>query len=496
MCSQPALSQKETAPQVFRYHIPNEPHSLDPSKLTSTDASYFFNNVMRGLYSYSNREGLKPEGAKACRFETPTRLACELSNDFLWSDGSRVEAQDYIRSFRRLVSSKSKNPSVELLKNVRNAIKVNAGEVPAEQLGISAPTREKIVIEFDLPDPDFLYKLTASVLVPVRTETFPEKPSLQGALFNGPYVVKEWVSGRRLRLEPNPFYKRGHAKRPPVEVLFIDDDQTALTLYDQKTLSFLRRLPLPFVAQFKDRNDFHLALMARFDYIGFGDELKSEADLRHALSYSADFRELQKLLDALAGGIPGCPGLKSSHLDKKRCVEFDLKKAKTHFAKVSPEARTKRYKFYFSKLGGDNVKLAAEWFQAQWKKNLGLTIDLEQTEQSVYLQTLRSAPPAIFRKGVGLERPTCLAAVETFGKGGSENFIKLADPEFERLISTLAQKPRDKKICGDSIQWLLDRAMLIPLGEVAFALLANPRWKGWELNEMNQLDLANLQFRP
>ena len=36
---------------VFRYHVPLEPSSLDPARLTSTDASYFFNNIMRGLYS-------------------------------------------------------------------------------------------------------------------------------------------------------------------------------------------------------------------------------------------------------------------------------------------------------------------------------------------------------------------------------------------------------------------------------------------------------------
>ncbi len=65
------------------------------------------------------------------------------------------------------------------------------------------------------------------------------------------------------------------------------------------------------------------------------------------------------------------------------------------------------------------------------KKNLGWTVELRGQEQAVYLARLRDKPPDVFRKGVSLDRPTCLAALEVFLKGNPENYIALDDPKYE-----------------------------------------------------------------
>jgi len=495
-------------PGVFRYHLVNEPHSLDPTRLTSTDSSYFFNNIMRGLYSYSNDRGLEAEGAESCKFVSALKLDCRLSKTY-WSDGSEVVAEDYVRTFRRLLSSGGKNPSVELLKNLKNALAVHQGKRPAAALGVQAVGKKRLIFEFEKPDPDFLYKLTTSILVPAKTDRFPERGKLEGLYFNGPYRITKWTPGSRIRLEPNPYYKRGNPNRPPVEILVnLDDEQTALNLYEQKTLTFLRRLPTTYIKRYKNRPDFHQIPMARFDYVGFGAELKDYPKLRSALAHGADYRELQIIYDAL--GIPGCPSLPEELAAPMPCIRFDLKRAKQDLADVPREVRRKRFKFYFSKLGSDDIKKGMEWFQAQWKKNLGIQVDLHQTEQGVFLAQLRKEPPAIFRKGVGLERPTCLAALETFATGGAENFLRLSDPKYESFIEKLTSISRPalvgrslnsptsemKRICGEALRYLLDRYLLIPLGRMHFTVLADPRFQGWSLNEMNQLDLANLRYNP
>jgi oligopeptide transport system substrate-binding protein len=509
----PALSQAETRPrEIFRFHVPTEPVSLDPARLTSIDSSYFYINVMRGLFRFSNEGGLVPEGAKSCQFESKLRFSCRLAKDAFWNDGRRVEAEDYVRSFRRLVSSQSKNPSLELLKNLKNAMDIHAGKISAEKLGVRAASKDRLVFEFQKPDPDFPFKLTASILVPIRAGEFPERKDSAKVLVNGPYQIRSWSPGRRILLSPNPHYKndkKSASGRPDVEILVIDDEQTALHLYESKQLSLLRRLPTTHISRYRDRPDFLQIPMTRFDYIGFGEELRNQPELRAALSHAADFRELQKIYDAL--GIPGCPSIPEDFLDHPRCVQFDPEKAKAHLSRVPEEIRKKRLKLMFSKLGGEDIKKGAEWFQGQWKKHLGLTVDLQQTEQGVFLHTLRTEPPAIFRKGVSLERPTCLAALETFAKGGSENFLRLDDPGYARLIERVEKlsqsemksigqvrkKPSREwqKLCGEGIQYLLDRYLLIPLGRIHFTILADPKFQGWSINEMNQLDLSQLKVQ-
>jgi oligopeptide transport system substrate-binding protein len=137
-----------------------------------------------------------------------------------------------------------------------------------------------------------------------------------------------------------------------------------------------------------------------------------------------------------------------------------------------------------------------EWAQAQWKKNLGFTVELKPTEQTVYLATLRENPPAIFRKGVGLDRSTCRAAVEIFSQGDPENFIRLADSKYEGLLKKLsaANSPAQaKQACSNAIRYLIDQAEIIPLGRIHFAMLAKESFNGWRVTPLNQLDLSRLR---
>jgi len=477
--------------------IAAEPSSLDPARLSAGDVSYFYRNLMRGLYGYANDKGLVPEGAESCDFESKLKLVCRL-RPVLWSDGSRVEAADYVRAFRRL--AKAATATVDLLRNLKNALAVYAGTAAAEKLGVRAEGSQRLIFEFERADTDFLFKLSSSLLVPVKTENFPGLGEAKGLVFNGPYQVLSWTRGRRMNLVPNPRFQSGHPGRPPIEILFIEEDQTALDLYERKSLSFLRRLPTTSIPKYRSRPDFVQVPLMRFDYLGFGPELRDQPDLRAALSMAADFREMGKMLDAL--GIPGCPSLPEALLDKPHCVSFNLAKAKEHLRKVPPEARKKRLKLFFAKIGGDDLQKPMEWFQGQWKRNLDLRIDLEPLEPKVLLERLRSEPPALFRKGVPLERPTCLAALETFAPESSENFLRLKDPAFEKVLARLAEEAslarpsaRAKKLCGEGVRFLLDRRLLIPLGRIHFTFLVDPRWQGWTLSEMNQLDLSMLRLK-
>lgn len=460
--------------------------------MNSNDAAYLMNNVFRGLYSYNNDEGLVEEGAKSCK-PTKLKLECELA-DRAWSDGSKIVADDYVRAFRRLVGSSGKNVAIELLKNLKNTKKVHGGKLPADQLGIRAPDAKHLVFEFENPDPEFAYKLTSSALVPVKSDVFPSREKSNEAIVNGPYRVVAWTPGRRVRLEPNLQYPN-KMQRPPVEVLFVDDDETAYNLYEQGELTFLRRLPTTLIPTARKRADFIQIPIARFDYLGFSPAL--DANLREALAYSLDFNELARIYDAL--GTPGCPSLPRDFMDDEPCIKIDLAKAKEAWAKVPSSLQKKRYSLAFSKLGGDDVKKGAEWEQAQWKKNLGLETEIQSFEQGVYLAALRSGKtPDIFRKGIGLERPTCLAALETFAKGGSENFVGYQSDAYEKIVAQLTaamNKHQKRRLCSLGVKLLEASNRILPLGRIHFTLLARPEFKGWNLNEMNQLDLTRLHVQ-
>ncbi|HWU44413.1 MAG TPA: hypothetical protein VN132_13275, partial [Bdellovibrio sp.] len=167
--------------------------------------------------------------------------------------------------------------------------------------------------------------------------------------------------------------------------------------------------------------------------------------------------------------------------------------------KVPATKSTTTYNFMFSTLGGEDHKRAAEWMQDQWSKNAHLKTNLIAKENKVFLSELQKNPPPLFRKGVALDRPTCLAALENFGPPNPENYVALKSVEFEKILDQLSKaskKHEQKNLCLAGVQFLMNHHLLIPMGAMHFAILASEEFSGWKLNQMNQLDLSQLHAGP
>lgn len=474
-------SLAKSSDPVFRLHLSNEPSSLDPNKQRSSSSSYALSNLYRNLYSFDDEKGLQTDLASSCKRDKKQNLTCELKKDFKWSDGSPLMAADFVRTYRKIIQPSTQAPRADFLFNLKNAEKIYKGEADTTTLGVHATQPHILFFEFEKPDPDFEYKLASFLIAPTK-ETLDA--------YTGPYLLKEWKRGQKLILGPNPHYQ-GHDKRPTVEFLFIEEDSVALQLYEKNELHFLRRLPTLFIPRFNQRADFFFHPVLRFDYLGFGPELSSRADVRAALTYSLNYPELQKIF--ISKGLPGCAGLPDSWFpDKAPCFEFKLDK-------VQVKQKTPPLDFLFSSLGGEDHRRATEWMQNQWQKHAQIKTRPQSRENKIFLQTLRDKPPALFRKGVSPDRPTCLATLETFAENNPENYIRLRSPEFSKILQQLAKETsqsEQRKLCKKGVEYLMDKHLLIPLGPIHFAMLAKKEFQGWKLNQMNQLDLSGLHFKP
>ncbi|MFS4459901.1 peptide ABC transporter substrate-binding protein [Bdellovibrio sp. HCB2-146] len=477
-----SLSLFAQSPATFRLHLSQEPINLDPNKQNSSSASYLLGNLYRNLLRYDNDAGLVPELAEKCQREKTGDLTCTLKKNLKWSDGSPLTSADFLRTYKKILKPENKAPRADLLFPIKNAQAIYEGKLSDDKLGITTPTPLTLKFSFESSTPEFEYHLSSLVLSPT-------KENLQ--VYNGPYVLKDWSRGKKIILENNKFYVTDGLNRPLVEFLFIEEDSVALQLYEKQNLDFLRRLPTLYIPKFKSRPDFVWSPMIRFDYFGFGPELKDREDVRKALTYSLNYPEWQKLFSS--EGRPGCAGLPDKWFPKAApCFDFDLKK-------IPAITSDKTWTVMFSSLGGDDHKRATEWMQSQWMQNARIKTHIVLKENKIYLQELRKNPPAIFRKGVTPDRPTCLAALETFSSQNPENYIQLKSPEFEKILLKLSSSAKiqdKKKFCLEGVQYLMNRHLLIPTGAIHFSILANEKFIGWKLNEMNELDLSGLRSKP
>lgn len=488
------LWAQPSPPAIFRLHLANEPSSLDPHQQKTSSSSYLLQNMYRNLFIYNDEKGLIPELGESCQRENPLVLICKLKKDQVWSDGSPITSADFIKAYQRILNPKEAFPRADLLFKIKNAPAIYKGQKKIETLGITAPNSYTLRYEFEEKDPDFEYNLASFALAPVKNFLKPGQ-KISELIINGPYKPVEWTPGQKIQMVPNALYKVIKLeKRPNVEFLFINEDSVALQLYEKNELSLLRRLPTLYIPKFKKRPDFHWIPMIRFDYIGFGPALKELPQVRESMTQALNYPELQKIFSS--EGVPGCPAIPRAWINEDLCYKFDAKKAR---ATLEDNKRVPSgMKLMYSALGGEDHRRATEWMQSQWQKNLGIKIQVLLRDNKVFLSDLQQNTPALFRKGVAPDRPTCLATMETFADWNPENYIQLKDSAYQDILKKLAEakNPKDQKeYCTQAVRFIMDRHLLIPLGEMHFAILAKPHFTGWTLNAMNQLDLSRLEMK-
>ena len=485
------------ADESFKFHLNSEPKSLDPAEVSFGDGvGYFYQNIYHGLYIYK-KNGLVAVGAKSCRFQK-LLLTCELNPNFKWSDGKVVQASEYVQAFRHLLGFKSKSTALRILKNLKNASEIFSGALSENSLGVAALNSHQLQFKFQSEDPEFLYKLASPLVAPIRSDSFPKLENAKDLFVTGPYKIENWQRHKRVFLTENPYYYLGSTHKPKLEIIFVDDDQTALNLYETKQINFLKTLPADLTAQFKDRADFIQVPMVRFDYIGFSPELQKYPELRKALSLSLNFIELKKMFSSV--GMPGCSGLPEDYSGKPVCVSYNLDEAKKNFARLPANIRERHFKIAFSAYHSDDVSRGMQWVAEQWKNHLGMHIEIEKLESGIFSERLKSAIPDFFRKSAIIDRPTCLSAIENFAENGSESFLKLEVPEIDKIITKIKSlKPsalREKQsLCREALTELVGSNRLIGLGKIHFTMLVSTKFTGWEISDLNGLDLSQLHFQ-
>lgn len=491
-----SASQKDQAP-VFSYTLFSEPHSLDPQKTNMSTGGYFFSNIFRGLMKIDGKDQLKPEMAESCKRIRSQRIVCELRTNMKWSDGSALKAQDFVSAFQALIDPNNRYPEAEILLSVKNARAIHKGEKPPESLGVKALNDKRLQIDLSEDDEDFEWKLAHPALSP-RPTKIPDRDKASELIVNGPYKISEWKVGHKISLTPNLNYTFARNDRPDLAVFFVLDDALALRMFRGGQLSFNRRVLQENVKEVQDHPGFLRVPLSRFDYIGFGPGLKDYPAMRKALLKGAEYDYFAQLFDSKT--TAGCPAFDQKFFSPYFCLKFDLKGAKELIKTLPEDVKAKSYVFGFSQLGGFHIEKGVQWFQNQWQKNLGLKIELKSSEQGTYLRQLKQNPPDLFRKGVTLDRPTCLAGLELFKSTHPENYMKFKSTEYDRIIHQLNTKQSEKKkreLCSKAYKILVDEAVILPLGEMYFNVLSDPKFRGWTINSLNILDLTNLHYvRP
>lgn len=307
-CSTPKASVEDTgkksdsaaAGNILRYPVVAEPPTLDPQLANSIPSAtvcyHLFDNLMR-----NDSGDVKPAAAESYEMSDDGLTYTFKLRESYWSDGEKVKAQDFVYGIQRLEDPATASEYAFAGMIIKNASKVNTGELPVEELGVSAPDDSTVVITLERPASYFLAMLSGASFAPTRQDLvekygkdFAAEP--ENNVYNGPFKVSKWAHGDRITLAKNDkYWDADSVKLDGAEVITVQEKATSVAMFDSGDLD-IAEVPSTLSANYKDKTISYYD--GSNDYIMMnqseGSPLASK-NLRLAINYALDRENYVKL---------------------------------------------------------------------------------------------------------------------------------------------------------------------------------------------------------
>lgn len=388
--------------KILNRAIP-EPDTLDPHKMKLLAELVVLRDLFEGL-TKSDAEG-KIVGGIASHWdvsEDGTVYTFHLHEDLKWSDGHPLTAHDVVAGYRRLFDPATAAQAAAFLYTIRNGQEVNAGERPVEELGVSAPDDNTVIIHLKGPNPAFPGLIISGYTAPFPQHAFSEhgkdwaKP--QNLISNGAYFLEEWVPHTKVRLAKNKHYREADEIKLE-NVLFhpITDAGTSVKQFRAGELDIVTGVPINQMEQLKEKyaDALHISPDMATLYLvpNLTSEKLSDGRVRRALSLAVDRRIIaDKVNRGMA--IPAwsfTPPNVSNYdapLDplRERPMEARLAEARTLLAEAGYDD-TNPLRLNLRTTESKDAKNNAIAIRAMWQK-VGIKADIHTTEVKTHYADL------------------------------------------------------------------------------------------------------------
>lgn len=462
-----------------------EPASLDPQLVTGVTEMRLMLALFEGLVRY-DPETLAPRPAIAERWDVSPdglRWTFHLRSDARWSDGRAITADDFLFSYRRLLSPKLASPCASLFFSpVKNASAFARGELADfSRVGFSAPDAATLVVELSRPCPYFLSLVChpSWSVVPahaiLKFGKIDERSTLwtrpENFVGSGPFRLKTWRVAYRIEVEKNPFYH--DAKNVWLNAIRFDalEDQFAEErAFRDGQYHVTNTVPPVRVAVLRERGDAALRLdpylSTAFIRVNCTRAPLDDVRVRRALSLALD-REILAERVMRAGEtpafslVPAMPGFPVVAEEKRRTRAEEIAEARELLAEAGfPDGKNfPEISYLFNT--SDGAQFFAQAIQEMWRKNLGIRVALKNQEYKVYRVSMERGDYDLARSAWSADFADPTTFLDLFAGASHMNWTGWRDARYDRLLAeaSLERSPEKRaeklraaeKILGDAV---------------------------------------------
>ncbi|WP_232842755.1 MULTISPECIES: peptide ABC transporter substrate-binding protein [Lactobacillaceae] len=481
--------------------------TLDTDKLTQFGR---LNNTIEGLYQANGDRNPELALAKSVKVNAArTTYTFTLWKDSYWSNGDVITAPDFVFSWRRALAPTTKAPEADLFDGFQNARKILDGKLPANQLGVSAPSRFKLVVHLEHPMAELPQKLAYPLFGPQNRRIakkygrlYATKPRYQ--VYAGPFMVDPRNSTPdRWHMVPNPHYwDRKHVYLSRINVETYRSIDAAWDAYDHGDLDEIRLLGKADTKYFEKKADYTArpySKMVLLNYRQTGsssaiNRLLRQKIARLAISHAINRKALVKqaygdtslaaqgvVPAGLSRGLKGTADFAAAQ-PEQAALAYHPKLARQEWQTAQQRADLTHVTLTLSYLDGTNSGSAARTLRRQLQDKLpGLTVVLKKREQTIN----KLAAPVNSDLTLTTQRAQYadpLAMLSLFTSSNTANIGHWSNQAYDKLIDEASNAPsfnsrRWKNLLAAEGMLMRDQGVT-PLVQPASTYLVNSKLNG------------------
>ena len=472
------------AENVLKYVSGSEPESLDPHIPTGQPEARVLMSIYDGLVEYHPKT-MDPIPSLAESWEVSedgTSYTFKLRQTGRFSNGDPITAHDFVYSMRRALSPELAAPNAYLAYYIKNAEEYNSGKAKAEDVGVEALDDYTYRINLKQPAPFFIGLLCHQFFRVVHRGTVEKfgkewtKP--ENIVTSGSFKVLERRPYDRLIVVKDPnFWDAQMVRLDRIEFYPLEEATTIMNLYKSGDVYAVYNHVPPaswnaVVRRYKDEYLDFPELIVDFYTFNTTKAPMDDIRVRQAFALSVDrdamakFRKTtQPLIEFSPEGIfPRYEearkkvytdelAKRGSSLEEWKKRRFDPEKARALLAEAGFPVEKRGDSYVCPTFPVEKVELlyntaeanraVAEFIQAQWKQNLGITVTLKNQEFKTFLATRKKLDyMGVARAGWIGDYVDPASFLKLFYTKNNDSSTGWHDPEFDRLLDE-ANRERD-----------------------------------------------------
>jgi oligopeptide transport system substrate-binding protein len=488
--------------KIFLICEGTEPRTLDPQVSLGENEHRIIAALMVGLVEYDEYDQAKEVPGLADHWEHNEDYSIwtfHIRNNARWSNGDLVSAQDFVQSYRRMLTA-------DLGAVYANALFVLKGAqeyyeqrlTDFNQVGVHAESPHTLKIELIGPTPYFLSAIQVPAWFPVHMPTIlkfgrmDERDTKWIAPGNyvgtGPFILKSWRQNDVIEVVRNPLYWDAATVRlNGVNFYSIESLDTQERAFAAGQLHKTQDVPFDRIPYYRrDRPELIRLDPVEGVYFYRLNVQRKPLDnpkVRLALNLAVDRQQIvthitrAKQRPATGFTPPGMEGYEAFNV-----IHYDPELARQLLAEAGYPNGKGFPKFNILINTYETHRIIAEAIQQMWKQELNIDVGIENQEFKVYLQSQTTMNYDISRSTWVGDFLDPLTFLGTWITGDGNNNTHWSNPTYDQLLAEAARTgdPNVRlALLRDAERLFLGQPPVVTLYWYTRVYLLDPSVKNW-----------------